>query len=205
MVCISNFVTFKYLGELCNYAVLSSIRRGIYWNLSDYLKKKIHSKNCHSLNRMLLHICLFHPFANIQMQLVWRIFTYIHLISNKKLFYLRFHLTVWLPFLLFIRIICKLSTKWITACFVWKKFTLPSFNIHTRTTVKLNATQLQHGTKRLDTIRLVIHWNDWAQLTSINLIRMFIFLMKIFELFDSFSVQNPDDLLNELQNDVSDN
>lgn len=34
---------------------------------------------------------------------------------------------------------------------------------------------------------------------------MFIFLMKIFELFDSFSVQNPDELLNELQNDVSDN
>lgn len=186
---LGNYVITRY------YRVFGVVFTEIYriiW------KKKIHSKNCHSLNRMLLHICLFHPFANIQMQLVWRIFTYIHLISNKKWFYLRFHLTVWLPFLLFIRIICKLSTKWITACFVWKKFTLPSFNFHTRTTVKLNATQLQHGTDRLDTIRLVIHWNDWAQLTSINFIRMFIFLMEIFELFDSFSVQNPDELLNEL-------
>lgn len=142
---LGNYVITRY------YRVFGVVFTEIYriiW------KKKIHSKNCHSLNRMLLHICLFHPFANIQMQLVWRIFTYIHLISNKKWFYLRFHLTVWLPFLLFIRIICKLSTKWITACFVWKKIHIAFFQYSYayNSETKRNATSTRNGSTRHDSI-----------------------------------------------------
>lgn len=133
-VCIPNFVTFKYLGELCNYVVLSTIRRGIYWNLSDYLK----FFRC--LLFVLFFFAIFFLLFKFKLSLVTsnavaylfipfickygyhyiciRFATcdgYLRISFNiEKAFYLRFHLTVWSPFLMFIRIICKLSTKWIS-------------------------------------------------------------------------------------------
>lgn len=126
-----------------------------------------------------IHICLFYPFANKRLQLVTDIYEF-HLISKKCFIYnsiWRFDYRFF--FLLFIRIICKLSTE-MNHCAHLKNshclFSIPSFKHKWADFSNIFCILNRIKSVQSGMTRLVIHCIDLAQLTSVNFTCLSLFL-----------------------------